>query len=71
MMVTAYGDDERSRQASKYGADDFIIKPVDFEFSESGATLVVYATCAIAFPALDGKAAVRRLYDRGSKNQHR
>jgi CheY-like chemotaxis protein len=31
MMVTAYGDDERRRQASKYGAADFLTKPVDFE----------------------------------------
>ncbi|HEX2682154.1 MAG TPA: response regulator [Candidatus Dormibacteraeota bacterium] len=31
MMVTAYGDDERRRQASKYGAAEFLTKPVDFE----------------------------------------
>jgi CheY-like chemotaxis protein len=31
-MVTAYGDDERRRQASEYGAADFITKPVDFDF---------------------------------------
>src|SRR6202521_6191800 len=31
IMVTAYGDDERRRQASEYGAADFITKPVDFE----------------------------------------
>jgi DNA-binding NtrC family response regulator len=30
MMVTAYGDDER-RRAAKYGAADFLAKPVDFE----------------------------------------
>jgi two-component system, response regulator, stage 0 sporulation protein F len=30
MMVTAYGDDERRRQAGEYGAADFITKPVDF-----------------------------------------
>jgi CheY-like chemotaxis protein len=32
MMVTAYGDDERRRQASEYGAAEFITKPVDFDF---------------------------------------
>ena len=31
MMVTAYGDDERRRQAAAYGAADFLAKPVDFE----------------------------------------
>jgi DNA-binding response OmpR family regulator len=31
MMVTAYGDDERRRQAAEYGAADFFTKPVDFE----------------------------------------
>jgi DNA-binding response OmpR family regulator len=32
IMVTAYGDDERRRRASEYGAADFITKPVNFEF---------------------------------------
>ena len=31
MMVTAYGDDERRRQAADFGAADFLAKPVDFE----------------------------------------
>jgi CheY-like chemotaxis protein len=31
MMVTAYGDDERRRRASEYGAMEFVTKPVDFE----------------------------------------
>ena len=31
MMVTAYGDDERRRQARERGAAEFITKPVDFE----------------------------------------
>ena len=31
MMVTAYGDDERRRRASDYGASEFITKPVDFD----------------------------------------
>ena len=31
MMVTAYGDDERRRLASEYGAVEFITKPVDFD----------------------------------------
>ena len=32
IMVTAYGDEERRRRASEYGAADFITKPVDFGF---------------------------------------
>ena len=32
MMVTAYGDEERRRRASEYGAAEFITKPVDFDF---------------------------------------
>jgi CheY-like chemotaxis protein len=31
MMVTAYGDDERLRQAAEHGAAEFLTKPVDFE----------------------------------------
>ncbi len=31
MMVTAYGDDERRRRATEYGAAEFITKPVDFD----------------------------------------
>jgi CheY-like chemotaxis protein len=31
MMVSAYGDDERRRRAGKYGAAEFITKPVDFD----------------------------------------
>ena len=31
MMVTAYGDDERRRRASEFGASEFITKPVDFD----------------------------------------
>jgi DNA-binding NtrC family response regulator len=31
MIVTAYGDDERRRQAAKHGAAEFLAKPVDFE----------------------------------------
>lgn len=30
IMVTAYGDDERRRQAQEYGAAEFLTKPVDF-----------------------------------------
>ena len=30
MMMTAYGDDENYRHAMKFGADDFLTKPVDF-----------------------------------------
>jgi CheY-like chemotaxis protein len=32
MMVTAYGDDDRRRQAEVAGALHFLTKPVDFEF---------------------------------------
>jgi len=32
MMVTAYGDEERRRQASAFGAADFLTKPVDFDY---------------------------------------
>ena len=31
MMVTAYGDDERRRRATEYGASEFLTKPVDFD----------------------------------------
>ena len=30
MMITAYGDDENYAQAMKWGADDFLTKPLDF-----------------------------------------
>lgn len=30
MMVTAYGDEERRRQALEFGAAEFVTKPVDF-----------------------------------------
>jgi CheY-like chemotaxis protein len=30
MMLTAYGDDENYQQAMRYGADDFLTKPLDF-----------------------------------------
>src|SRR5215471_2979376 len=32
MMVTAYGDDERRRLAARYGAAEFLTKPIDFEY---------------------------------------
>ena len=32
MIVTAYGDDERRRQAAAYGAAEFLTKPVDFDY---------------------------------------
>ena len=31
IMVTAYGDDERRRRATEYGAAEFVAKPVDFD----------------------------------------
>ena len=32
MMLTAYGDEERRRRASEYGAAYFLTKPIDFAF---------------------------------------
>jgi CheY-like chemotaxis protein len=32
MMITAYGDEERRRRADEEGADDFLSKPVDFDY---------------------------------------
>jgi DNA-binding response OmpR family regulator len=34
MMMTAYGDDERRRLVSEYGAIEFMTKPVDFDRPE-------------------------------------
>jgi len=31
IMVTAYGDDDRRRKATEFGASEFVTKPVDFE----------------------------------------
>ena len=31
VMVTAYGDQNNRQQASRYGADDFLTKPIDFK----------------------------------------
>ena len=30
VMITAYGDPKNRDQASTYGADDFLTKPIDF-----------------------------------------
>ena len=38
IMVTAYGDDERRRQAVGFGAAEFVTKPVDFDLPEGAAT---------------------------------
>ena len=32
MMITAYGDDENFDKAKQLGADDFLTKPVDFNY---------------------------------------
>ena len=32
IMVTAYGDDERRRKPTEFGAAEFVTKPVDFDF---------------------------------------
>ena len=31
MMITAYGDEDNYNQAIRFGADDFLTKPVDFK----------------------------------------
>jgi two-component system chemotaxis response regulator CheY len=31
MMMTAYGDNERRRRATEFGASEFLAKPVDFD----------------------------------------
>ena len=31
MMITAYGDEDNYNQAIKFGAEDFLTKPVDFK----------------------------------------
>jgi len=42
MMITAYGDDENRRQAMENGANDFLTKPLDFNFlKEKLKTLIV------------------------------
>jgi two-component system chemotaxis response regulator CheY len=33
-MVSAYGDSENMNKAKSFGADDFIVKPVDFKLLE-------------------------------------
>ncbi len=30
MMITAYGDEENRKQATTFGANDFLTKPIDF-----------------------------------------
>src|SRR5258705_7007951 len=35
MMITAYGDENNYNQAMKFGADDFLTKPVDFNLLKS------------------------------------
>ena len=31
IMITAYGDDNNHQQATQYGCDDYLTKPLDFE----------------------------------------
>ncbi|SOE21752.1 Response regulator receiver domain-containing protein [Spirosomataceae bacterium TFI 002] len=35
MMITAYGDEDNKNQATEYGADDFLTKPLDFAMLKS------------------------------------
>ena len=44
IMVTAYGDDERRRRASEYGAAEFVTKPVDFKFQKQQLQQLVTQT---------------------------
>lgn len=40
IMVTAYGDEANHKTAMGYGADDFITKPVDFNFLKERMGLI-------------------------------
>ena len=41
MMITAYSDEESYQQAMKYGADDFLTKPLDFNLLKEKLKLLV------------------------------
>lgn len=41
VMITAYGDDRNRELATTYGADDFLMKPLDFTFLKN--KLIDYA----------------------------
>jgi CheY-like chemotaxis protein len=42
MMITAYGDDDNYNEAMKYGANDFLTKPLDFNaLKEKLKTIIV------------------------------
>lgn len=41
VIITAYGDDYNVNTAKKYGADDFINKPIDFPFLRDKLTQYV------------------------------
>ena len=56
MMVTAYGDDERRRLASEYGAAEFITKPGRFRSAEDPASRSVRRR-GLTTPALPRMAA--------------
>lgn len=38
VMITAYGDQNNRQQASRYGADDFLTKPIDFKLLKEKLT---------------------------------
>jgi CheY-like chemotaxis protein len=46
MMVTAYGDEERRRQAHALGAVDFLTKPVDFDYLKQQLRQLPMATAS-------------------------
>ena len=41
MMITAYGDKENYDQAMRLGADDFLNKPLDFNFLKEKLTTLI------------------------------
>lgn len=42
MMITAYSDEENYQQAMKYGADDFLTKPLDFNLLKEKLKILVF-----------------------------
>ena len=42
MMITAYSDQENYQQAMKYGADDFLTKPLDFNLLKGKLKALVF-----------------------------
>ena len=49
MMVTAYGDEERRRQATEAGALQFLSKPVDFDLLKEELRRLPEASASVRF----------------------